>query len=448
MKKLRTLFCIAAIMVLSAQELVFPARVAAITDMTRFMGQEAWAVDDECVAVGASAVTLAGDGNIEKSLNFLMREGLNLPQAAAIVGNFIQESGGPTIDEKTGLQQPLPNIEQGGRIIPEEEDYDMINGVGFGLVQWTFSERQGPLQAHVEGMGLKNTDLTAQLSFILHELEGGYLSTYNDLRRTNDPVEAAVIFHDGYEKSADSDSEVVERRGGNAQKIFETYSREEPLAGSEASEDMNNPSGEDEVDEHGRSVAQKVSNTKSTSSSGGADGCKDAKFSGGNLNETLMAYAWPDYKTDNPTEMRPEYATAVKTAVEQDMYVGAAGIDCGAFVTLLIRDSGYDTGYNFGGKNGSAGDTSRQEEWLKQNWEPIAPEDVTPDKLQPGDVAINSGHTFIYVAEGSQNPDGFNAPAASASQGQRAPMADNQQSITDSAYNWYRKASSSGNISI
>jgi len=451
MKNLHTLFCIAAIMVLSVQELVFPARVAAITDMTRFMGQEAWAVDDECVAVGASAMMLAGDGNIEMILNFFMRKGLNLAQAAGPVGNFIQEAGGGTIDEKTGLQQPLPNIEQGGRIIPSGKDdpeYAMINGVGFGIAQWTFSARQDPLQKHVDGMGQRNTDLSAQLSFMWSELEGSYLTTLNDLRRTNDPVDAAIIFHRGYEGSNDSESEIIKNRGGNAQKIFDAYKNSSPLAGSEANENMNNPSGEDKVNEHGRSVAQKVSTTKSTSSSGGADGCKDAKFSGGNLNETLMAYAWPDYKTDNPTEKTLPYAAAVKKAVEQDMYVGADGIDCGAFVTLLIRDSGYDTGYNFGGKNGSAGDTSRQEEWLKQNWESIAPEDVTPDKLQPGDVAINSGHTFVYVADGRQNPTGFNAPIASASQDQRAPMADNQQSITDSSYNWYRKASPSGNISI
>lgn len=441
--RLRAIVCITLVALLGVHEILFPVRVAAITDVSRFMRQEAWAIDDECQATGASAVTLAGEGNIEKILNFFMRAGLNLPQAAGIVGNMIQEAPSGTKDEKTGLVQPIANIEQGGRQIPPEENYRMIDGVGFGLVQWTFTERQAPLQAHVDGMGLKNTDLPAQLSFVWKELETDYLSTLNDLRRTNDPVQAAVVFHDGYENSADPPSKVLTVRGGNAKKIFDTYKNSPPLAGSEAEDDMNDPTGEAEVDEHGRAEVENVANIQEESSSGGSDGCTSAGFAGGDFFETLRAYAWADYRTDNQLEMKPDYAAAVKEADSKGLYVGGEmydGIDCGAFVTLLVRNSGYDERYNY---NGDGGYTVIQEEWLRANWEPIPEADITPAKLQPGDVAINSGHTFIYVAKGTENPEGFNAPIASASLDDRAPMADNQQSVTQSGYNWYRKASSS-----
>ena len=425
MSHYKKIVCAVFTLVLFANELIFPIQAAAITDISRFMRQDAWAIDDECQDPGVGSIVLAGNNNVEKILNFYMRKGLNLAQASGIVGNMMQESG------------LKPNIVQGGRLIEEGESYTLQNGVGFGLVQWTFTGRQKPLQDHVDKMKVKNTDLGGQLSFTWVELTGPYLSTLNNLKRTNDPVEAAVAVHDGYEKSADSDSAVRSVRGGNATKIYNQYKNAPALAGSEAAENLNNPTGEEKVDEHGR-AEQTTTPPQEESSSGGADGCKTSGFAGGNFDATLKAYAYPEYKgmTTKPTDA---YAAAVKKAKSQGLYVGGTtypGIDCGGFVTLLVRDSGYESGYNF---NGKGGPTSTQEDWMKKNWEPIKSSDVTPGKLQPGDVAINSTHTFIWVATNGKNPDGFKAPIASASLDERAPMADNQQSPTQPGYNWYRK---------
>ncbi|QHN42256.1 hypothetical protein GII36_00030 [Candidatus Mycosynbacter amalyticus] len=416
--------CLAITAILLMNELVFPVRVAAITDPQRYMLQEAWAVDDECRTQGAGAVSLAGNNNVEKILNFYMRKGLNLAQASGIVGNMMQESG------------LKPNVVQGGKLIGENETYTLQNGVGFGLVQWTFTGRQKPLQDHIDKMGVKNTDLGGQLSFTWVELSGPYLSTLNNLKRTNDPVEAAVVVHDGYESSADSDSAVRSVRGGNAKKVYDQYKNAPALAGSTASSEMNNPSGEEKVDEHG----QAASDTSQSTSESSDSSCASSSFSGGNLDQTLKAYAWPTYKgmTIKPTDA---YAAAVKKALAGGYYVGGTtattrGIDCGGFVTLLVRDSGYDPGYNY---NGKGGPTSSQEAWMQKNWVKIKPEDVTPGKLQQGDVAINSSHTFIYVGDRGKKPDGFGATIASASLDERAPMADTQQSATQPGYNWYRK---------
>ena len=631
MSRTARIACSVIALVLCVNELLFPVQAMAITDIQRFMRQDAWAVDDECVASGAASVTLAGNNNLEKILNFYLRKGLNLAQAAGIVGNMMQESG------------LKPNIVQGGKLVADNEEYQMQNGVGFGLVQWTFTGRQKPLQDHVDKMGVKNTDLSGQLSFTWEELSGPYLSTLNNLRRTNDPVEAAVAVHDGYESSADSDATVRSVRGGNAKKVYDQYKNAPALAGSTASADMNNPSGEANVDSHGQDTPGDTSSTadiskvyilgdsitlgatqkyesklkaagakdvkvsasgggnlqspgttgtrqsglsaidsdssyikdataiviahgtnqlsnanpssadyianqeqvikdavqkikginskaslywvdvaisdaapsnvtayagkvnqaiygaqsagysviswskavdpgytpatatgpvsdskhlltdgvhpnsngqdtlvdtvidalKKGSNSGDKDSgnsCTTGSFSGGNLDQTLKAYAWPEYK-GMTIEATKDYQAAVKKALAGGYYTGGTtaatkGIDCGGFVTLLVRDSGYDPGYNFDGKGGA---TPTQEQWMQQHWQKIPPSDVTPGKLQPGDVAINSSHTFIYVAQGSKNPDGFNAPIASASLDERAPMADNQQSPTQPGYNWYRK---------
>ena len=100
---------------------------------------------------------------------------------------------------------------------------------------------------------------------------------------------------------------------------------------------------------------------------------------------------------------------------------------------MLIRNSGYDEGYNYQGKGGP---TSTQERWMKENWHHIGSSTIVkPEELQPGDVAINAAHTFVYTGE----VDGFGSKIASASLDERAPMADTNQQPTQAGYNWYRK---------
>ena len=579
----------------------------AITDPRFFSSNNILYYDDECLEVSsAEAVQLAGNDNEQKILNFFMRKGLSLAQAAGIVGNIMQESG------------LKPDIEQGGKVV--DENYTPRNGVGFGLVQWTFTERQAPLVAFTEDMGVSVIDLGGQLGFIWHELEGQWLSTLNKLRSTDDPTEAAVVFHDGYERSADSTSQVRSVRGGNAQKIYDKYKDAPALAGASAEDTLRQPGGdpdgssgnsslgkvyvlgdsitqgaasiyEEKMKEAGASEVKvsysgggnldnpgttgtmrsgldsiradkgyiknadtivvahgtnNMSNTrpadtlikeamkeiKNTGTNGkvfwvdvaitengpanyqpivgnvnnaiyanssagytpiswarvvdpsydpahatgptkhnteyiSSDGihptsagstklvetvienikngggvessenqnCKEAGFAGGNFNETLKHYAWSEWK-GMTIEARPEYTEAYTKARAEGLYIGGIshpGIDCGGFVTLLVRDSGFDKGYNYEGKGGN---TSMQEKWTQENWESLgASSSIDPASLQPGDVAINAGHTFIYVGD----VPGFESKIASASLDERAPMADTAQQATQPGFNWYRK---------
>lgn len=387
-----------------------PINAFAITDPIFFSKNDILMYDDECLDAGSSeSVMLAGNDNTEKILNFFMRKGLNLAQASGIVGNMMQESG------------LKPNVEQGGRLV--DEGYTPINGKGFGLVQWTFTARQAPLVATVKKMGVPVTDLGGQLAFVWEELNGPYLSTLNQLRTTNDPVEAAVFVHDGYESSADSAGAVRSVRGGNAKKVYDKYKDGQPLAGASAAGEMNDPGGQ---------------NDSNGSSNKKQKGCQDSSFAGGNFAETVKAYAWPTYK-GNTLEMQPAYVDAVaKARSTPGMYVGdgqgAWGVDCGVFVTLLVRDSGFDPGYNYDGKGGN---TSIQYQWTSEHWQKLGDAgSIDPATLQPGDVANNeSTHTFIYVGD----IPGFESKIASASWGERAPMADTAQSPTQSGFTWFRK---------
>lgn len=356
-------------------------------------------------------LSLSGKDNIEKVLKFLMApsQGLTLAQASGVVGNLMAESG----------QTINPAIIQGGG--NATKDYVPVNGVGFGIAQWTFTARQQPLMQYMKPYN-DITNLDGQVGFLWSELTGTHAEALRQIRTTVTPLDAAVAFHKYYEGSADSADQVAGNRGGNAQKVYNTYADAPALAGS---------------------TAEGTSQTDTTQPVSGSQSCT-ATAAGGDLISLVKSYAWPEYKglTTTPTDA---YHDAVQAAIAQGRYVGGVaypGIDCGGFVTTLMIDSKFETGYN---SNGKGGYTVIQEQWLKQNWKPISATDATD--RQPGDVAINETHTYVFVG-----PDAFpnHKPIASASLDERAPMQGNE-SVVDSSFRWYRKPgvtpATSGSIS-
>lgn len=175
-----------------------------------------------------------------------------------------------------------------------------------------------------------------------------------------------------------------------------------------------------------------------SSSSASRSDCGDESAGGGDLAGTIKGYAWPTYRPAPYLERRPAYASAVTKAIAGGIYTGGsvggvAGIDCGGFVTLAMINSGFEPGYNYSGKGGN---TISQIQWLEANWKKISP--TSSRDLQPGDVAINEVHTYLYVGD----IEGFNSETASASYSTsgngRAPMAGHE-SAADPDFTWYRK---------
>ena len=398
--------------------------ITIMTDMVRAVGYDEdffsqnniLYYDTRCLSgdTNSEIVQLAGKDNTEKILNFFMRKGLTLAQSAGIVGNMMQESG------------LNPAIIQGGKIA--DDSYTPENGVGFGLIQWTFTGRQKPLVDHMKQMGVGITNLSGQLEFVWKEMNGSYGHTLRALKASQNPVDAAVVVHGppspGYEASADSPEKVRSVRGGNAQKVYNTYKDAPALAGGTATPDMT-PGAEGDGDSGPSPVAAKTADGSTSPQS-----CTNTAPNGSGIAKTVQAYAWPTY-TAGKTEQQPAYTTAITKAKSENRYIGGAnGNDCGGFITTLMYDSGYDKSYN-----SNKGNTVAQEEWLKKNWDEIKPE----DQRQMGDVAVNQTHTYVYVADqNGRKPEGFNGVVASASFSDRSPMATNENPH-DTSFRWYRK---------
>lgn len=144
---------------------------------------------------------------------------------------------------------------------------------------------------------------------------------------------------------------------------------------------------------------------------------------------TVKSFAWEDGRR-NYTTPKPAYTEAIGSG----LYKGGdpQGRDCGAFVSALMRKSGFDTSY-------VQAYSGEQIKYLNNNWDLIyTPKNVEVSKLQPGDVAARTGHVFVWIGD----IEGFISKSAEAALASRTAPTAIKSTNTYSApseYTWYRK---------
>lgn len=354
---------------------------------------------------GGGVVEAKGD-NVETALSYLMSAGngqkLNLAQAAGVIGNLQQESG-------------------------QNLDPRASNGTHHGIAQWDASDRWGNgVVKFAADMGGDPYDLSIQLRYLAWEMgltnewqnhTPGRGGVANALRGASTAADATKIFEEQFEGSGGS---ALDKRQANAEALYNKYVDSPALGNNKASD------------------------------KGSAAACNTGGSNGnGSIQQLVTKYAWPELPSTqrHGTDKKPDYANAVQTAQGEGRYIGSfEGVDCGGFVTTLLYDSGFDKTYNNDAKGGYASDgrgTTFQRQWAEQNWQRLGSANgtyepdgskFTDDKLQPGDVAFVSGHTWVYVGD----VEGFQSKYASASQGEKAPSAAGEGFDYNGAV-WYRK---------
>lgn len=148
-------------------------------------------------------VTSRGSSNEKRSnenivWDYLIEQGYSAIQVAGIIGNMYQESG----------------------VNPAREE---TNGIGYGLVQWSFGRRQ-QLEAFVESKGKPVSDIYVQLEFLVKELKSGkqlygtYADQFNNPYSVDDATEA---FCWGFERPNKNYANMANRKA----KAWEAYYR-------------------------------------------------------------------------------------------------------------------------------------------------------------------------------------------------------------------------------
>ena len=378
-------------------------------------------------------------GKAEEKIWTALTSFLTPEQAAGVLGNLMSESGlNPARHESSAIasHQPGFNLARETKV-----------AYGLGLAQWSYSRRvrlYGFIQSRapdlltyledyqtygrlsgdqfVEAAGASVADqlVSLEVEYLRDELNAAYSGFF----KAGTVEEATQYFLEHVEIPKNPTLSAHPERLTQAQAIYNRYVG----GGSNVAKvkpGVNKSTGD-----------PLCTNSSSLTSSGDA----------GALQSLVLEYAWETYHAAPYTERKPAYAEAVKRRQAEGKYVGgtvdgAAGIDCGGFVTTLMQESGFEPNYNAGG-----GATAAQESWVKANgWQLLNENEhtaVNTGVLQPGDVAFTDGHTFVYVGD----IPGFGSKVASASYSEtgdlaRAPMAG-RESLTysgNTTVRWYRK---------
>ncbi len=164
---------------------------------------------------GQGDTTLTGNDNVQKIFNYFIAKGLSAAAAAGIMGNMQAESRfNPAAEQVPGSWEDM-----------SDEFFHAV-----GLVQWDGGRRPAMIK-YAESQGLTVQDLKTasdkslgvELDYVWQELTTNYkTSTLVPLQAATKPDDAAFIFHQNYEGSADS-REKIQGRMNNAIAIFNTY---------------------------------------------------------------------------------------------------------------------------------------------------------------------------------------------------------------------------------
>lgn len=176
---------------------------AGIAQMSRIEDTLATGSDADKIALASQFGWSAPSQSVAmKAMDYLINQkGYTPEQAAGIVGNGMREAGGDTFDIDT----------------------TSTNSDGsYGFAQW-LDDRRTALEEFARERGADPSDLYTQLDFLDYEMRNGYADTLNGLNGVQNPEDAAIIFHDGFEKSADGEENLNKRRA-NARAIYDAWS--------------------------------------------------------------------------------------------------------------------------------------------------------------------------------------------------------------------------------
>jgi hypothetical protein len=171
------------------------------------------------------AVTLA---NAKTVFGVLSAWGMPDENIAGILGNWDAESGVDPTSVQGYFSSP--------QVMSDEKRSAASNtDNGIGLGQWTFG-RNANLRTYADGHGEDWWTLEMQLGFMLSAAEGSDANVVRDMITTSQgtPKDAALHFHDKWERSADTAS-MAERRGVMANKwmgLFSGWEKNQALADS------------------------------------------------------------------------------------------------------------------------------------------------------------------------------------------------------------------------
>jgi hypothetical protein len=157
--------------------------------------------------------------NAGKVFNAFVAEGFTTNQAAGVVGNLMQESGGGT-----------KNL--------DPTAHNEIGNGHYGIAQWDKKDRWPDVSSHIRSIGKDPNSIDGQIAGLIWELKAKEKKAYAALKKATSAEQSAIVWLKEFERSGEvAGQSGFDNRVLNASRI----SKEFALSGFNGSIDSSNP---------------------------------------------------------------------------------------------------------------------------------------------------------------------------------------------------------------
>ncbi len=158
--------------------------------------------------------------------DFLKKQGLNDFGVAGLMGNLYAESGLRPINLQNTYEKSLGLTDAEYTAAVDQKLYNNFanDKAGYGLAQWTYPTRKQNMLTFHSKKGASIGDLTTQLEFLMHELNGSYkTSVLEVLKNAKSVLEASNAVLLKFERPADQSVTVQNKRAEYGKKYYDQY---------------------------------------------------------------------------------------------------------------------------------------------------------------------------------------------------------------------------------
>lgn len=139
------------------------------------------------------------------------KAGVTLAGAAGILANIEAESGINPINVQDSYEHIVgDDVSYTAKVDSRIYQAFSSDSAGYGLCQWTASDRKGKLLAYCWQRGVNIGDFAIQVEFMLHEMRG-YGLAWNTVTTSADPYECGYIVCADFERPANTEAQANQR---------------------------------------------------------------------------------------------------------------------------------------------------------------------------------------------------------------------------------------------
>ena len=256
---------------------------------------------------------------------YLKKMGLSDEGAAAVMGNMYAESAIEPKNLQDSYESSLGYTDDSYTEAVDDGKYKKFSSdeAGYGLVQWTSSNRKKGLYDYIKQDDDKSIgDLAGQLEWLNQELHNDYSSLLDKLKDADDITDASTSFLTDFERPADQGSEVQKARASLAKGYYDKYKGTEGIELEGAKFDFDDEeedtssdsgsSGSDGEDTIGSFLANVMADSKvgqvlnsfinfnaQSGSASGGSGNSDDGYTGSGSGSDLVKVAMGEYEEGN-----------------------------------------------------------------------------------------------------------------------------------------------------